>query len=122
MKIAFSSSGAMGTSAIGGRFGQDRYIVIYDTKQRTFESYEPASLPVYGTFDVSPEERLAEFLAQKACRAVFAGRCCECAFDNLRTRGITVYSGLTGSVKGILQKYLTRKLKASTAADKESAS
>lgn len=102
MKIAVTSNGASLDSTIDERFGRARYIIIYDTQSKSFE-----------TIDNETNVNLAQGagiqtagnMAEKKVELILTGRVGPKASEALNRAGIKYLEGVSGTCRSAVEKY-----------------
>jgi predicted Fe-Mo cluster-binding NifX family protein len=102
MKIAVTSNGASIDSTIDERFGRARYIIIYDTQSKSFE-----------TIDNETNVNLAQGagiqtagnMAEKKVELILTGRVGPKASEALNRAGIKYIEGVSGTCRSAVEKY-----------------
>lgn len=102
MKIAVTSNGASLDSTVDERFGRARYIIIYDTADRSFE-----------TVDNETNVNLAQGagiqtagnMAGKKVGLILTGRVGPKAAEALNCAGIKYIEGVSGTCRSAVKKY-----------------
>ena len=101
MKICVTSQGDNLNSGVDPRFGRCQYFVIMDTDTSEFEAVENASASARGGAGVQS----GQFVAAKKVKAVLTGNVGPNAFATLQAAGIEVITGVSGTVKEVVEKY-----------------
>ena len=107
MKIAVSSTGKNLDSQLDPRFGRCAYFLVVDSDAMQFEAYSNESASMGGGAGI----QAAQFLASKNVQAVITGNCGPNAVQTLNAAGIKLYVGHQGTVKDVVQRYVTGGLK-----------
>ena len=101
MKIAISAEGAHLTSRVAHRFGLSPYLLIIDTETMDFEA-----LPTPGTASQRGlGVRTVVLAIGKDVGVVLTGYCGPSVYNQLVSNGIQVITGVSGTVKEIVDKY-----------------
>ncbi|MBN1461803.1 MAG: NifB/NifX family molybdenum-iron cluster-binding protein [Armatimonadetes bacterium] len=106
MKIAITSSGPTLDSELDPRFGRAQYILIVDTESLEVEAIENPNIAAGGGAGVQTSQMVAE----KGAEAVLTGNCGPNAFRTLGAAGLQVYTGLSGTVRSVVQAFAEGKL------------
>ena len=101
MKIAISASGPGLDDEVDPRFGRCQYFIIADPDTMEFEAVENSAGTASGGAGISA----AQMIAGKEIQAVLTGNCGPNAFQVLAAAGITVITGVSGKMQGIIQNY-----------------
>jgi predicted Fe-Mo cluster-binding NifX family protein len=112
MKIAISSDGTDLGAALDPRFGRCRWFVIVDTDSMAFEVFENAAAAGSGA-----GIQAAQTMASKGAQAVITGQCGPNAADTLRAAGVVLFTGQSGKIKELVQKYQQGQMTPSNAAN-----
>jgi predicted Fe-Mo cluster-binding NifX family protein len=107
MKICITSQGNNLDSEIDPRFGRANYFLIVDTDKMDFD---PIQNPYTGAGGGAGIQS-AQFVANKDVKAVITGNTGPNAFQVLREAGLSVISGVSGSVRSAVEKYKNGELK-----------
>ena len=101
MKIGISSTGENLDAEIDQRFGRCRYFIIVDTESMEFETLSNENAMASGGAGI----QAAQTIANKGVDAVITGNVGPNAFQTLSAAGIAVFTGATGTIKEIIDKY-----------------
>ena len=101
MKIGISSTGKDLDAQVDPRFGRCQYFLIVDTDTMNFESISNESAMASGGAGI----QAAQTIAKADVEAVVTGNIGPNAFQTLNAAGIKVFTGATGDVKEILNKF-----------------
>ncbi len=101
MKIAVSSDGATLESNVDPRFGRCPYYIIYDTESNEFKSVKNKSGQAAGGAGI----QAAQMISDMKIESVVTGNIGPNAFRVLSAASIKVYSGATGNVKDVIEKF-----------------
>jgi len=104
MKIAISSSGDNLQSEVDSRFARCPYYIIYDTDNGSFEAIKNESLIARGGAGVQASRNIVEM----GVKAVISGNIGPNAFRVLSAAAIRIYSGATGSVNDVIERFKNR--------------
>jgi len=95
MKILITAQGRNSTDAVDQRFGRASYHIIHDTEADTYAAIDNAA-------QLNAAQGAGVQAAQNAvaggAEAVLTGHCGPKAFDVLAAAGVSIYSGITGTV------------------------
>ena len=101
MKIGITSTGENLDAEMDQRFGRCRYFIIVDTESMEFETLSNENAMASGGAGI----QAAQTIANKGVEAVITGNVGPNAFQTLSAAGITVFTGATGTIKEIIEKY-----------------
>jgi predicted Fe-Mo cluster-binding NifX family protein len=107
LKIAISSSGDNLDSMLDPRFGRCQYFVYVDLESMKFEALPNESLNAMGGAGI----QAAQNVANKQVEVVLTGNIGPNAFQTLEAAGVKVFTGLTGTIKEVVEKYKSGELK-----------
>ncbi|MBN1694451.1 NifB/NifX family molybdenum-iron cluster-binding protein [candidate division WOR-3 bacterium] len=107
MKICITSQGDNLDAEVDSRFGRANYFLIVNTDKMDFESIQNPYTGAGGGAGI----QAAQFVANKAVEAVITGNTGPNAFQVLKEAGLSVISGVSGSVKSAIEKYKNGELK-----------
>jgi len=110
MKIAITSTGNSMDADIDPRFGRCQYFAVGDPDTMEFEFIENASMMAGGGAGISA----AQGIVDKGVKAVLTGNCGPNAYHVLDAAGIQVITGVSGTVKQIVEDFKTGKFKATS--------
>jgi len=110
MKIAFSSSGNNLESQLDPRFGRCPKFLIVDLDTMDIDVYENENSAMGGGAGI----QTAQFIASKGVDAVITGRCGPNAVQMLNAAGVKLYSGQTGTIRDLIDRFLNGKMTAAT--------
>jgi predicted Fe-Mo cluster-binding NifX family protein len=116
MKIAVSSVGEDLNSRLDPRFGRCAYFLIVNPDDMGFEVFTNESAVLGGGAGIQS----AQFLASKGVDAVITGNCGPNAVQTLSAAGIELYSGQTGTVKEVVERFIKGKLRPTSEANVDS--
>ncbi len=100
MKVAVSSSGQDLDSRIDPRFGRCAYFLMVETDDMSFEVIDNESASLSGGAGIQS----AQFVISKGAKAVITGNCGPNAVKTLSAAGLTVFLGITGTIKEAVEK------------------
>ena len=101
MKICVSSQGNNPDSQVDPRFGRCQHFIFADTDSSDLEAVENPNINAMGGAGIQS----AQFVADKGAKIVLTGNVGPNAFQTLKAAGIDVITGVSGSVKEIIEKY-----------------
>ena len=108
MKICVTSEGNDLGSMVDPRFGRCRNFIIVDTDSLGFEVVENPNVESMGGAGIQS----AQLVASKQVKAVLTGNVGPNAFQTLQAAGIEVFTGVSGTVKEVIEKYKKGEFKA----------
>jgi predicted Fe-Mo cluster-binding NifX family protein len=106
MKVAVSSSAKYLYSRIDQRFGRCAYFLMVETDDMSFEVFDNESAGLSGGAGIQS----AQFVISKGAKAVITGNCGPNAVKTLSAAGVTVFLGITGTIKEAVEKYKSGNL------------
>jgi len=101
MKIAVSSVGKDLNSNLDSRLGRCAYFLVVNPDDMSFEVFTNESAVLSGGAGIQS----AQFLALKGVSAVITGNCGPNAEQTLSAAGVELYSGQTGTVKEVIDRF-----------------
>ncbi len=101
MKIAITSSGSELTSQVDPRFGRCAYFIFIDTDSDKFEAIENSGAQGMGGVGI----QAGQMMIDKGIKAVLTGNCGPNAFQTLKAAGVEVITGVSGTVKEVVDKF-----------------
>jgi predicted Fe-Mo cluster-binding NifX family protein len=101
MKICVTAQGSNLDSEIDPRFGRCKYFLFIDKETLEFEAVENPNIEATGGAGIQS----GQLVAGKGVGALLTGNVGPNAFETLKTAGIDVVTGLSGSVKEAIEKY-----------------
>ncbi len=101
MKIGITSMGENLDANIDQRFGRCRYFIIVDTESMEFETLSNENVMASGGAGV----QAAQTIANKGIEAIITGNVGPNAFQTLSAAGIRIYTGASGTVREVIEKY-----------------
>jgi len=107
MKICITSEGKTLDSKVDPRFGRCQYFIIVETDTLEFEAIQNPNIEAMGGAGIQS----AQLVASKKVKAVLTGNVGPNAFQTLSTAGIDIYTGVSGSIKEVIEAYKSGKLK-----------
>lgn len=107
MKIAITSQGENLQAQVDPRFGRARYLIVYDTDGDTFSALDNSE-------GVNAAQgagiRAGQNVANSGAAAVITGNCGPKAFSMLRSAGVKVYVGASGTVGQAIEDFRSGNL------------
>ena len=100
-KICVTSSGPTLDSLVDPRFGRCAYFIIADPETFDFEAVSNEAAMASGGAGI----RAAQTVVSKSVDAVLTGSVGPNAFPALQDAGIRILSGVSGTVKSVLESY-----------------
>jgi predicted Fe-Mo cluster-binding NifX family protein len=107
MKICITSEGKTLDSKINPRFGRCQYFMLTDTDTMLFEAVENVNIDASGGAGI----QAGQLMASRGVKAVLTGNVGPNAFQTLKAAGIDVFTGISGTVKEVIEKYKQGGLK-----------
>ena len=101
MKICITSQGDSLDSQVDPRFGRCQYFIIADTENSDFEVVQNSNISGMGGVGIQS----AQFIAEKQAKVVLTGNVGPNAFQGLQAAGIEIITGVSGSIKEVIEKY-----------------
>jgi len=106
MKICITAEGSTLDSKIDPRFGRCRNFIFFDTDTGSFQAQENAN----AQFQAGAGIQSAQMVNSKGARAVLTGNVGPNAFQTLSAAGISIYTGVSGTVKDAVEAFKSGKL------------
>ena len=106
MKICITSQGDNLGAEVDSRFGRANYFLIVDTDNMENEVVKNPYTQTGGGAGI----QAAQFVVNKGVEAVITGNTGPNAFQVLKETGLSVISGVSGSVKSAIEKYKNGEL------------
>jgi predicted Fe-Mo cluster-binding NifX family protein len=107
MKICVTTSGNALDALIDPRFGRAAYFAIVDSESMAFETVSNAAVNAMGGAGI----QAAQTLAKKGVSVLITGNVGPNAFQALKSAGIKVIVGASGTVREAIEKYRRGELK-----------
>ncbi|RLI68489.1 dinitrogenase iron-molybdenum cofactor biosynthesis protein [Candidatus Heimdallarchaeota archaeon] len=101
MKIGITAMGKNLDADVDQRFGRCRYFIIVDTESMDFETLSNENVMASGGAGV----QAAQTIANKGIEAIITGNVGPNAFQTLSAAGIRIYTGASGTVREVIEKY-----------------
>lgn len=114
MRVAITSKGDTPEVELDPRFGRARKFIIMDTGKQGFEVMDnEQNLNAAQGAGI----QAAQAIASKSVSAVITGHCGPNAFRALKAAKIDIFTGVSGSVKEVFEKFKKGELKLAENAD-----
>ena len=107
MKICITSQGENLDSQVDPRFGRCQYFIIIDTETLGFEAIQNPNMDSMGGVGVQS----GQLIANKSVKTVLTGSVGPNAFQALQAAGLDVITGVSGTIKEVIEKYNRGELK-----------
>ena len=101
MKICITSQGNDLNSSVDPRFGRCQYFIIVDTDSLGFEAIQNPNIEASGGAGIQS----AQLIASKQAKAILSGNVGPNAYDTLKAARIEVITGVSGTIKDVIEKY-----------------
>jgi predicted Fe-Mo cluster-binding NifX family protein len=101
MKIAISSTATTKDSPVDQRFGRCKYFSIYDIESKTYGAIANEAQLVAGGAGIQAAQKVAE----SGVKIVLTGNIGPNAYKALQAAGITVITGVSGTVAEALEEF-----------------
>ena len=111
MKICITSEGQTLDSKVDPRFGRCRNFIFFDTDSGNFETQENANAQFQGGAGIQS----GQLAVSKGVKAVLTGNIGPNAHQVLSAAGISIFTGVSGTVKEAVEGYKNGKYKAAEA-------
>ncbi|MFP4170839.1 MAG: NifB/NifX family molybdenum-iron cluster-binding protein [Methanomassiliicoccales archaeon] len=109
MKICVTATGDDMSSEVDPRFGRCAYFIVVDTESMEFEAVSNESAVAAGGAGIQAAQTVADLGVQ----AVLTGNVGPNAFSTLDAAGVTVYTGLSGTVKEAVERFKSGEIEES---------
>jgi predicted Fe-Mo cluster-binding NifX family protein len=109
MKICVTSEGNTLDAKIDARFGRCQYFIVVDNETLEFEAIRNPNLDAMGGAGVQS----GQLVASKQVKVVITGNVGPNAFQTLQGAGIDVITGVSGTIKDIIEKFNKGEIKPS---------
>ncbi len=106
MKICVTAQAPTLDSLIDPRFGRCANFIIVDSKTLAFEAAMNPGTMASGGAGI----HAAQFIAEQGCKAVLTGNVGPNAYNALAAAGITVFVGISGTVKSAIEMFNSGQL------------
>jgi len=106
MKVCISSTGQSLDATVDPRFGRAQCFVIVDTETMEFEAMTNPAMTAGG----GAGTKASQLVINKGARAVLTGNVGPNAFEVLKSAGIAIHIGASGSIKSALAAFQAGKL------------
>ncbi len=107
MKICITSQGDNLESQIDTRFGRAQYFIIADTETMEIEALKNENIDGMGGVGVQS----GQFMSEKNVKAVLTGNVGPNAFKTLEAAKVDIITGISGTIKEVIEKYKNGELK-----------
>ncbi len=107
MKLCITSQGDNLDSQIDTRFGRAQYFIIADSETLEFEAVKNGNIDGMGGVGVQS----GQLISEKEVKVVLTGNVGPNAFKTLEAAKVEIITGITGTVKEVIEKYKTGELK-----------
>ena len=107
MKIAVSSTGDNLNSQLDPRFGRCQYFILVNPESMKFEVLPNDAADAMGGAGI----QAAQNVANKSAKVVLTGNMGPNAFQTLSAAGIKVITGVSGTIKEVVENYNSGELK-----------
>lgn len=107
MKICVTASGNSLDAPVDPRFGRAAFLAIVDSETMLFEAIPNAATGAMGGAGI----QAAQTLAKRGVNVLITGNVGPNAFQALRSAGVKVITGASGTVRGVVEKYKRGELK-----------
>lgn len=107
MKICVTSQGETLDAEMDPRFGRCRYFIFVETDTLAYTAVENANVEFSGGAGIQS----GQLAISQGAKAVLTGNMGPNAFQTLQAGGLSVYTGLSGSVRDAVEKFKGGALK-----------
>jgi len=111
-KICITAQGNNLDSEVDPRFGRCLYFIIIDPQTLEFEAIENPNISAMGGAGIQS----AQLIASKGAGIVLTGNVGPNAFKTFEAAGIKIITGISGSIKSVIEKYKKGNLKSADGA------
>ena len=101
MKICVTSQGASLDAEMDQRFGRCRYFILVDTDTLAHTAVENTNADFSGGAGIQS----GQLVISQGAKAVLTGNVGPNAFKILHAGGVSVYTGLSGKVRDVVERY-----------------
>jgi len=101
MKIGVSSTGKDLNANVGSRFGRCQYFLIVNADTMDFEEISNESAVASGGAGI----QAAQTVAKAGAEVVITGNMGPNAFQTLSSAGVKIFTGATGTINEVIEKY-----------------
>ncbi len=115
MKICITSQGQTLDATVDPRFGRAAYFLLVDPESMSFEVLANQALSLGGGVGIQAAKQVID----AGAKAVLTGNCGPNAFQTLQAGGVTVYSGVSGSVRQAAEAFKAGRLTADVQASSD---
>ncbi len=107
MKLCITSQGDNLESQIDTRFGRCQYFIIADSETLEFEAVKNPNIDGMGGVGIQS----GQLMSEKEVKVVLTGNVGPNAFQTLQAAKVDIITGISGTVKEVIEKYKTGELK-----------
>jgi predicted Fe-Mo cluster-binding NifX family protein len=111
MKLCITSEGKTLDSKIDSRFGRCQNFIFFDTDTDDYEAQENTNAQFQGGAGIQS----GQFVVSKGVKAVLTGNVGPNAHRVLLAAGINIFTGVSGTVKEVIDGYKNGKYKSTAA-------
>ena len=101
MKICITSQGDSLDSMVDPRFGRCQYFIIADVDTLEFEAIKNPNLDAMGGAGIQS----GQLVAEKQVKVILTGNVGPNAYQTLQAAGLDVITGISGTIKEVIEKY-----------------
>jgi predicted Fe-Mo cluster-binding NifX family protein len=101
MKICLTSQGDSLESQLDPRFGRSAFFIFVDSETEEFEVIENTQVQATGGAGIQAGMTIVE----KGAKVLLTGNVGPNAYQTLQAGGVEIFTGASGSVKEVLEKY-----------------
>lgn len=113
MKIAITSQGKDLDAKVDPRFGRCAAFIVVDTETLEFKAVDNTMVNAAAGAGIQAGQKVAD----QNVEAVLTGNCGPKAFRTLQAAGISIYSGVSGTVREAIEQFKAGNLSADNAAN-----